>query len=62
MKKLKIKTEIIGDYCYDQKYFQIRTYKSGDIKMEESPKQNIQLDKKMAVELINLLSDFIKEV
>ena len=55
------KTEVVGDYCFDKNYFQIRTYKVGDTNRTEGQKQNMQIDKKMAAELVNLLNQFINQ-
>jgi len=52
---------VIGDYCFNENYFQIRTYKAGDISRTEGQKQNIQIDKDMALQLINLLNQFIEQ-
>ena len=55
------RTNVSGDYCFDENYFQIRTYKAGDTNRIEGQKQNIQLDKEMASRLINLLTQFIEQ-
>jgi len=56
-----IRTSVLGDYCFNEKYFQIRTYKAGDINRKEGSKQNIQFDKEIASELVKLLNQFIKQ-
>ena len=55
------RTSVSGDYCFDNNYFQIRTYKAGDINQTEGQKQNIQLNKEMAQKLIELLNQFVKQ-
>ena len=55
------KTEVVGDCYFDKNYFQIRTYKAGDTSRTEGQKQNIQINKKMAAELINPLNQFINQ-
>ena len=55
------KTTVSGDYSFNEKLFQIRTYKDGDTRMTEGHKQNIQLTKDMASELIRLLEQFTKQ-
>ena len=50
------RTNVSGDYCFDKNYFQIRTYKAGDTNRTYGQKQNIQLDKDMAVKLITDLT------
>ena len=54
-----VRTLVEADYCYNKNYFQIRTYKTGDVKMEFGAKQNIQIDKQMAKKLIHILNEFI---
>lgn len=44
--KPKGKTSVVADYCYDNNYFQIRTYREGDQNKSENSKQNIEIDKK----------------
>ena len=39
--KPKARTIVLGDYCFDDNYFQIRTYKEGDTTRTEGQKQNI---------------------
>ena len=55
------RTNVSGDYCFDRNYFQIRTYKAGDVNRTEGQKQNIQLDKEMAQSLVKLLNQFIEQ-
>ncbi len=59
--KPKARTIVLGDYCFDDNYFQIRTYKEGDATRAEGQKQNIQIDKEMALKLVTLLNRFIKQ-
>ena len=56
-----IRTSVSGDYCFDRNYFQIRTYKAEDTSRSEGPKQNIQMDKAMAENLVRLLKQFIDQ-
>ena len=58
-KNPKIVTEVIGDYCFNNDFFQIRTYKKGDFEKKEASKQNLQIDRKMAKELYELLGKFL---
>lgn len=55
------RTSVSADYCYDRNLFQIRTYKAGDQTRSEGSKQNIQIDKNMAKEIIEKLQIFIKK-
>jgi len=55
------RTSVYGDYCFDRNYFQIRTYKAGDTNRSEGQKQNIQMDKAMAENLVRLLKQFIDQ-
>ncbi len=52
-------TNVSADYCFDESTFQLRTYKDGDTSREEGSKQNIQLSKPMAKELVKILQEFI---
>ena len=56
------RTSVSGDYCFNNNYFQIRTYKAGDTNRTEGQKQNIQLDKEMAQNLVILLNQFIEKL
>ncbi|WP_459885249.1 hypothetical protein [Caminibacter profundus] len=47
-KNINISSEVVADYSFDQNFFEIRTYKKGDIERKESTKQNIQLNKQKA--------------
>lgn len=55
------KTETIADYTFDNEYLQIRTYKDNDFNRVDSPKQNFQLDKDRARELIEIINKFLRE-
>ncbi len=52
-------TNVKAEYCFDESTFRLRTYKSGDTRREEGSKQNIQLSKPMAKELVQILQEFI---
>ena len=58
---LQNRTFVSADYCYDRNLFQIRTYKSGDQTRSEGSKQNIQIDRKMAKEIIDKLNQFLNQ-
>ena len=60
-KNINISSEVVSDYSFDKNFFEIRTYKNNDTERKESTKQNIQLNKEKAKELINLLTDFINK-
>lgn len=51
--------EVIADIVVDKNYLQIRTYAMGDTEREKGSKQNIQLSKNKAQELISYLEQFI---
>ena len=55
------RTTVSGDYCFDRNYFQIRTYKAGDLNRTKGQKQNIQLNKEMAQNLVKLLNQFLEK-
>lgn len=55
------RTAVSSDYCFNESAFQIRTYKNGDTLRAEGSKQNIQLNREMALELINKLQDFVNQ-
>ena len=55
------RTSVLGDYSYDKAHFQIRTYKAGDRNKSEGHKQNIQIDKNMAKNLIEYLTIFVEQ-
>ena len=52
--------EVLADVIIEKEYFQIRTYAMGDTERERGSKQNIQLSKSKAIELKNLLEEFLK--
>lgn len=53
--------EVVADVIIDRDYFQLRTYAKGDLERENGSKQNIQLDKDKAIELRDLLNEFIND-
>ncbi|EHJ9962204.1 hypothetical protein KB977_004626 [Vibrio parahaemolyticus] len=57
----KVRSGVSADYCFNESAFQIRTYKDGDSQRTEGSKQNLQLNKKMARELIAKLQDFVDQ-
>lgn len=57
----KNKTAVSADYCFNESAFQIRTYKNGDVLRAEGSKQNIQLNREMALELKNRLQEFLDQ-
>lgn len=50
---------VIGDIIIGKDYLQLRTYAMGDTNRERGCKQNIQLNKKTAKELKEILEEFI---
>lgn len=57
----QVRTGVSADYCFNEHAFQIRTYKAGDSQRTEGSKQNLQLNKQMAQELIAKLQDFVDQ-
>ncbi|TWJ17618.1 hypothetical protein JN12_03013 [Geobacter argillaceus] len=57
---LRIHSDVVADLSYDQNLFQIRTYKAGDDSRSENTKQNLQLTREGANELIKHLQDFLE--
>lgn len=55
------RTAVSADYSFNENYFQIRTYKEGDVNRNDTSKQNIQFDREKAQELISLLNDFLNQ-
>ncbi|WP_370391072.1 hypothetical protein [uncultured Winogradskyella sp.] len=53
--------EVVGDVIIERDYFQLRTYAKGDLERENGSKQNIQLDRDKAIELRDLLNEFINQ-
>lgn len=47
------------DYKFNDEFYSIWTYKSGDIKGEYGTKQNLQFDNQMAIRLVETLEEFI---
>ncbi len=58
---IQTRTNTVADYCFNNEYFQIRTYSQNDIKRENGAKQNIQINKDIAKNLIDLLNTFIED-
>lgn len=52
-------TEVIGDIIIDGDYLQLRTYAAGDVTRENGSKQNIQFNRKKAIEFRDILDSFI---
>lgn len=52
-------SEVVADVLIEKDYFQLRSYASGDTEREKGSKQNIQLSKEKAKELIKLLEEFV---
>lgn len=53
--------EVVADVIIERDYFQLRTYAKGDLERENGSKQNIQLDRDKAIELRDLLNEFIND-
>ncbi|MDN3724447.1 hypothetical protein QRD02_08630 [Aequorivita sp. SDUM287046] len=51
--------EVVCDIIIEKDYLQLRTYAMGDIERERGSKQNIQLSKEKAKEIITILEQFI---
>ncbi|WP_182250142.1 hypothetical protein [Cellulophaga baltica] len=49
-----------GDVIIENDYLQLRTYAKGDFERGGGSKQNIQFDKKTAIEFRAYLDEFIK--
>lgn len=47
------------DYNFDDSYYSVWTYKSGDTEGEYGTKQSLQFDKQIAKELIKTLEEFV---
>lgn len=60
-KDLKMHSDVVADLSFDKDLFQIRTYKAGDDNRSENTKQNLQLTKEGARELIKHLRSFLGE-
>lgn len=52
---------VIRDVIIEKDYFQLRTHAMGDNSRERGSKQNIQLDRKKALELVDLLEKFLSQ-
>jgi hypothetical protein len=50
---------VVADLSFDCDLFQIRTYKAGDDNRKENTKQNLQLTREGAKELIKHLQSFV---
>lgn len=57
----KVRSGVSADYCFNESAFQIRTYKAGDLQRTDGSKQNLQLNKQMAQELIVKLQAFVEQ-
>lgn len=53
--------EVVADVIIEKDYFQLRTYAMGDTDRDRGSKQNIQLSKEKAIEVRNLLDEFINK-
>jgi len=53
--------DVIGDVIIERHWMQLRTYRMGDLDRSRGSKQNIQLDKDKAIELRNLLDEFLSK-
>lgn len=51
--------EVLADVVIENNYFQLRTYAMGDTDRERGSKQNIQMTRKKAEELILMLEEFV---
>lgn len=58
-KDIRANTHTVMDYNFDENYYSIWTYKSGDVDGEYGTKQSLQFDKKIAKKLIRTLQDFV---
>lgn len=58
---IKARSQVVADYGYSDLYFQLRTYRDGDVERKDGVKQHIQLDKRFAKELVHILIDFISK-
>ena len=56
---LRVHSDVVADLSYNEELFQIRTYKAGDDNCKENTKQNLQLTKEGAAELIKYLNNFL---
>jgi hypothetical protein len=52
-------SEVIADVIIEKDYFQLRSYAAGDTEREKGSKQNIQLSKEKAKEVIKLLEEYV---
>lgn len=59
-KDLRINSDVVADLSFDKELFQIRTYKAGDDNRSENTKQNLQLTRDGAKELIKHLQSFLE--
>lgn len=58
-KKISPTSYTVMDYNYNDLYYSIWTYKSGDLDGREGTKQTLQFDKTLAIELVKSLEEFI---
>ena len=52
---------VVADVAFSNECFRLRSYKFGDDDRTEGSKQNIQLNREKAIELRNLLDEFINQ-
>ena len=56
-----VRTSVSAEYCFNNSYFEVRTYKANDVTMSGGAKQIIQLDKETATQMVSLLNQFINQ-
>jgi len=59
-KTLRVHSDVVADLSFDRNLFQIRTYKAGDDNRSENTKQNLQLTREGAKELVKHLQSFLE--
>ena len=52
--------DVISDVIIEKDFFQLRSYAKHDLDRSNGSKQNIQLSKPIAKELIKLLNEFVQ--
>ena len=60
VKEIRINSYVVADVKYSDEIFQLRSYKEHDKNRAEGVKQNLQLTKKGAEELVKHLNCFIE--
>ncbi|UKM65467.1 hypothetical protein GSB9_02036 [Flavobacteriaceae bacterium GSB9] len=53
--------DVVADVIIEKHWMQLRTYAFGDLDRSRGAKQNIQFDRDKAIELRNLLDEFINQ-